>query len=306
MNEKKKKIKLLSLLWMIALSTIVIRQLMFHNLDSTALLYVGVPFLIANLLLWFKPVQFGTKWHQVYASHMFSSLIIMLSTSIVLFEGFICVLFFIPIYFVIVTIVFFIGWLSDKYRQRKGPNIYSNVLPLLILLSALEGVSPEISYDRHNEVSIIRILNSSVKDIKQKLISPIEINKNENWLLTVFPMPYKIMAGSLNEGDIHKIYFRYNRWFFSNTHYGSMSLRLVKVEEQYIETEFISDDSYISHYLKLKGTQIHLRPISESITEISLTIKYERLLDPAWYFDPLQEYAIEKTSDMLIAQVMTP
>jgi hypothetical protein len=292
---------------MIALSAVIIRQLMFHNLDSTALLYVGVPFLIANLLLWFKPVQFGQSWGQVYASHMLSSLIIMLCTSIVLFEGFICVLFFMPIYIVIVSIVFLIGWLTDKYKKKKQDHkIYSNILPLIIIISSLEGVRPEISYKRHNEVSTTQIINNSVAEIKQKLSSQIELNKNDNWLLSVFPMPYKIEAGSLNQGDIHEIYFRYKRWFVTNTHHGSMSLKLVKVEDQYIETEFISNNSYISNYLNLKGTHIHFKPISDDQTEVSLTIKYDRLLDPAWYFDPLQKYAIKKTSEMLIAEVMTP
>ena len=307
MNDTKKKIKVLGLLWMIALSAIIIRQLMFHNLDSSALLYVGVPFLVANLLLWFKPVEIGTSWGQVYASHMLSALIIMLCTSVVLFEGFICVLFFMPIYVVIVSVVFFIGWLSDKQRQKKKNNkIYSNILPLLIVVSSLEGIRPEVSYKRHNEVSTTQIINSGIDEIKQKLSSPIAIDNNENWLLSVFPMPYKIEAGSLNEGDIHEIYFRYNRWFITNTHHGSMSLKLIKVEDQYIETEFVSNTSYISNYLNLKGTQINFRPISDSKTEIRLTVKYDRLLDPAWYFDPLQEYAIKKTSEMLIAEVMTP
>lgn len=307
MNDTKKKIKVLGLLWMIALAAIIIRQLMFHNLDSSALLYVGVPFLVANLLLWFKPVHFGNSWGQVYASHMLSALIVMLCTSIVLFEGFICVLFFMPIYVVIVSVVFFIGWLTDKHRQKKKNNkIYSNILPLLIMISSLEGVRPGVSFQRHNEVSVTQTINGNIEEIKQKLSSPIEINNNDNWLLTVFPMPYKIKAGSLNEGDIHEIYFRYNRWFVTNTHHGFMALKLVKVEDQFIETKFISNSSYISNYLKLKGTQIVLKPISDSQTEIKLTIKYDRLLDPAWYFDPLQEYAIKKTSEMLIAEVMTP
>ena len=39
-------------------------------------------------------------------------------------------------------------------------------------------------------------------------------------------------------------------------------------------------------------------------TEVTLTIKYERLLDPVWYFGPLQEYGVKKTADYLIDKMM--
>ena len=37
-----------------------------------------------------------------------------------------------------------------------------------------------------------------------------------------------------------------------------------------------------------------------------LTIYYHRFLDPAWYFGPIQEYAIGQTADMLLSELFIP
>jgi len=39
-------------------------------------------------------------------------------------------------------------------------------------------------------------------------------------------------------------------------------------------------------------------------TEVALTIHYERRLDPAWYFAPMQEFAIGQSADYLIQSVI--
>jgi len=69
---------------------------------------------------------------------------------------------------------------------------------------------------------------------------------------------------------------------------------------------FIEDTSYISNYLKLHGTEINLEAIGNNETKVSLRIKYHRLLDPVWYFGPLQEYAVGLTAQFLLDEVITP
>ena len=36
------------------------------------------------------------------------------------------------------------------------------------------------------------------------------------------------------------------------------------------------------------------------------TLRYKRLLDPAWYFGPWERYAVKLTADYLIQTVATP
>ena len=44
--------------------------------------------------------------------------------------------------------------------------------------------------------------------------------------------------------------------------------------------------------------------VSASNDRISLRIDYRRNLDPAWYFHPLQQFAMGKMAEFFIEQVM--
>lgn len=294
------------LLLIIGVVSILIRLLMQYNFDRSALLYVGIPFLIAISLLFIKRPEPPHNWKRRYVNIIIMSLVIMLGSSIILFEGFVCIVMFMPIYFFIIFLMFLLE-AFNQYRKsnHKGKN-YTHVLPALILLSSFEGVTPELSFEREYEVVSEKIISASISEIQQQLKQPIELNKSRHWLLTLFPMPYNIDAETLVAGDVHTINFRYHRWFVTNTHEGSMKLEISAVEENYIRTRFIEDTSYISNYLKLHGTEINLEAIGNNETKVSLRIKYHRLLDPVWYFGPLQEYAVGLTAQFLLDEVITP
>jgi len=235
------------ILLVIGTASLLIRLLMSYEFDRTALLYVGIPFLVALALLFVVEKPEKPSLHRYYGHIVMWSLIVMLGTSIVLFEGFICVLMFMPIYFAII---------------------------LLMYLFQLLG-----QYLNH-------------------------VDKSKHYGL--FPMPTRIDAETLVAGDKHTIDFIYHRWFVTNTHKGNMTLEISEVQPEYIRTTFLEDTSYIGNYLRLKGTEIKFTPALEGGTKVSLTIHYHRFLDPAWYFGPLQEYAIGQTASLLLNELFIP
>ena len=111
-------------------------------------------------------------------------------------------------------------------------------------------------------------------------------------------------AGTLKAGDIHEVHFVYNRWFFTNIHKGKILLKIEQVGKDFIKTRIIKNDSYLSKYLKITGTKIKFKKITNKSTQVSLTVNYVRLLDPAWYFSPLQHFAIEKSAEYLMETVI--
>ena len=290
----------------IAVTSIVIRLLMHYRFDKNALLYVGIPSLIAIGLMQIERPNSDGNWRRKFANLVLISLIIMLGSSIILFEGFLCVVMFMPIYFGVILVVFILKYLTERYKNKKSSKLYSHVLPLILLVSAFEGTHPNLSITRQNHVEVTRIINASISEIKQQLVQPINLQKDRHWFLELFPMPHKVDGMSLNEGDVHKIHFRYHRWFVTNTHEGSMQMKIEEVGEQEVKTQFIGDTSYIANYLKLDKTELKLTKIDNETTQITFSIHYERLLDPAWYFDPLQKYGVTKTAEFIIAEVMTP
>jgi len=288
------------ILFTVAIASVLIHVLLRSKIPGSALLYVGVPFLISIALIIFTSKIENPTWKQKFTNHIRDAFIVMMASSIILFEGFVCVLMFMPIYFGIVFLVFIVAAIDHRHKSKMNMHI----LPVIVIFLSLEGVHPSLSFERYNEVSSTKIVNSSIEEIKYNLIQPVKLEDDRAWFLDLFPMPYQVDNNSLKVDSIHTIRYRYHRWFVTNTHEGETLLKISKVGSNTIRTEFIKDTSYISHYMKLHGTEIKLNPVDSNNTEVTLIIKYDRLLDPVWYFGPLQKYAIEKTADYMISKMM--
>lgn len=301
----KNKPRLLILALIIAVFSIGVRLLIAYDFDKTALLYIGIPFLVSLLLIQIRNPEDSPSWKKRYLNRLIDAFIIMLGSSVILFEGFVCVVMFMPIYLAVILLMFLTDTLIDRFRKKKGRGTLSiHLLPLLLVLSAFEGVTPELSYDRNEQVTVTRVVKSSIAEIKQNLVQPIDLQKPRPWFLALFPMPYDIKAGSLSPGDVHEIHFKYYRWFFTNLHEGRMLLEISEVEEDRIKTTFLDDTSYIASYLHLKGTEIQLDKIDNKHTRISLTISFKRTLDPYWYIAPIERYGIRKVANILISEII--
>jgi hypothetical protein len=300
----KRKKYWLFVLGSIALSSLVIRLLIHYEFDTTALLYVGVPTLIAFSLISFTKAGDNKSWKMRYWNQLRTSLIIMLGSSVILFEGFLCVVMFMPIYFGIILIAFIIEYIHHAFKDHKNGIAPVHLLPVILLISSLEGVTPQLSFERYNEVSVTKTIDINIQQIKKNLQQPIVLGSDMPGFLSLFPMPYDINAETLTEGDIHRSYFRYHRWFITNTHEGYMDIKLAKVGENYIQTEILEDSSYLSHYLTLHGTLIEMEAVSNIKTRVTLTVSYDRVLDPAWYFGPLERFGVEQTAGYLIDKVI--
>lgn len=282
----------------IVVASVAMHLILRSDLNGSALLYVGVPTVIAGLLILTDSKKPSTSWKRRTLSLMKYSLIIMLASSAVLFEGFLCVVMFMPIYFGIILIISFVRMAYEHSKSRN--KMHFHILPLILVVAALEGTHPELSFNRYNEVTSTKVVNLSINQIKQNLIKPVDLDQNRNWFLALFPMPYQFEANSLTEGEVHTIHYRYHRWFVTNTHEGYTKIKVAEVSDNKVRMDIIEDTSYTSNYINAHGTEINLTPIDGKTTQVELTVKYERLLDPAWYFDPLQRYATGLLGEYLI------
>ena len=291
------------ILLLVALALIGIALLRRSSLLSTALLYIGIPSTLAFAITLLRAPKPDQPWWHQYRELSLISLIVFLASSMVLSEGFICIAFFLPIYFLVISIVF----LCHRFivtRKRRSGKLMVSILPLLILVSAFEGTTESLSLERVSYTTATRVANLTPDQVMRNLTRPIDLNKRRNWLLSVFPMPYHFDAGSLNPGDIHRIHTRYHRWFVTNTHRGELHLQILEVTPTEVHTRIIHDTTFFSTYLTQIGTRISLNEIAPGQTEITLRFDYRRNLDPAWYFHPLQKYAMSQMAGFFIDEVM--
>lgn len=284
---------------------LVTRTILDSSFKHSALLYVLIPYCVAIVIYLFMPQPQGRYRWQRFARHMFSAIIVMLATSALLFEGFICVLMFMPIYIFFAIIGF--AFAPKEFPTTNNADVFRvSIMPVAIAVLSLEGVTASMSIEREHSITRTHTVQLSTAQIHENLSRPIHLNAKRSAFLSLFPLPSHVEAGSLNSGDIHKAHFKYKRWGMDgvNVKTGQTWLKLASVEQFHIKTEVVKDTSYFAHYLTIHGTDIHLKPLDAETTEVSLTIHYRRELDPAWYFGPLQKTAIKQSGDYLIKHVI--
>lgn len=299
----RRRMTMLALLLIAGLASVLIQILGQLELDHTALLYLALPYGVAVLITLIRPYGEPDTWWMRYVSHSVSALVVFLMSSVVLFEGFICVLFFMPIYFIAVTLAFIAHGIAVAWAARRS-RTYSLAIPLLVAFLSLEGTSDATTFDRRSHVTVRTTTTATPEELLRNLAMPFELPDSDHWMLGLFPMPHTIEAGSLEAGDVHRVHTRYHRWFVTNTHEGVIELRIDSVTPERVTASFISDTSYFSTYVRLEGSEIRFETDRRGLTHVSLTIRYERSLDPAWYFQPIQSVAMEAMANHLITEVL--
>lgn len=299
-NPKVRVNKALFVILLTAFCVFSIRVLVATDTFHSGLLYLAIPFALSMAIYYFTPITDGSSWKGRFWNNLRYNLIVLFAVSIVLMEGYICVVMFMPIFFLVVILAF----LADYIRHRSDKtSINAHVVPAIVVLLSVEGVSDATSFNRYNEVSYSHIVSASPEEILHTLSQPMELQDNRHWMLRLFPMPTHFEAGSLEEGDVHRLDFVYHRWFTTNTHEGKMEVTLKQVSDLRVKTE-IEDTSYISNYMDLHGTDLQLEPMDGGKTMATLTVRFDRLLDPVWYFEPLERYAVRKSAEYLLNEML--
>jgi hypothetical protein len=284
----------LPLLFLIGASMLIIRALLDSDFGKTTLLYLLVPFGISMTLYFLtKPSQkLGRGWG--YLNHLRLATIIFFATSALLFEGFICVLMFMPIYY--------LGFYDDRVDYRDTFKVAA--IPVFVMLLASEGLLPSTTVPRDRTATYVTVANQDIAALKRNMAAPITFPEERYWFLKIFPLPDRVVAGSLGVGDMHHLHFTYKKWFFANYSEGQMDVRIAAVEPQHVRTEIIRNTSYLSHYMRIDGTDVRFTHLPGGRTRIALTVKYHRLLDPAWYFGPMQQLAAEQSARYLVDNII--
>lgn len=287
--------------FIIGAATLTARAVLDSSFRNSTLLYLLIPFAISIMLHLTTSVHEGDSVAARYGRHMKEATIIMLGSSALLFEGFLCVLFFMPIYYLMVSVGFLFSHLSGR---DGGGHAGAYAIPLVVVLLAVEGLTGSTTVPRYNEATYTRILAGSPASLQANMAKPIEFEAKRHWFLWLFPMPTRVQAGTLKAGDVHRLHFVYRRWFFTNVQRGDMAIRIAEVTPARIRTEIVQNDSYLSHYMKIDGTEVSFRDMGGGRTRVSLTVKYHRLLDPSWYFGPLEQLAARQSARYLIDTII--
>lgn len=292
-------------LLVIGAATLITRLGLDSRFAQTSLFYCLIPYTIGVILYIFVPQPQGWSKTKRFARHILAALIVMLASSAILFEGFLCVLMAAPIYLFFASLTFAFGREHPNYDSKNVSDVFRvSIVPVIIAIISIEGLTDNTSFPREEIITRTQVLNLTPEEIHANLARPVHLDAKRSKFLSLFPLPEKVEAERFAQGETHKAFFTYRRWGFTNVHRGETWLNMKTVEPLKIVTEVTKDTSYFSHYLTIHGTQIDMNPQADGTTAVSLTIRYRRELDPAWYFGPMQRRAMRESADYLLSQVI--
>lgn len=291
--------------WFIAIlaalfGTIAYKLCVWGRLEQTSLLFIGIPAAIAILCV-ITPEPKSATGTAVKAVTLFIGI-----SGIFLGEGFICILMASPLFYLVAVII---GVTRD--RANKQSTIVSCVLLIAMVPMSSEGVRPGLSFRREEAISAHRIIDATPDQIMSALNSQPHLDSKLPFYLRLgFPRPVAVSHQGSGVGARETVHF-------AGGEGKPGDLVLEVVEEKHgpvshsavdgrIGYRAISDTSHVAHWLQWEESTVELFVVDATHTRVQWTLRYRRLLDPAWYFGPWERYAARLTADQLIQDAATP
>ncbi len=133
-----------------------------HDLGRSAAMFLGIPAVLAILLALTPKAKTAT------GSILKGVTLALLIVAPLLGEGFLCILIASPLFYLVGIVV---GAIADRGRRKR--NLTLSCMALALLPVCLEGVTPELSFNRSQTVEVNSVVNGSVDAVEHQLsLSP--------------------------------------------------------------------------------------------------------------------------------------
>ena len=274
----------------VGIASVLYRVLVLGHKEQTAMMFIGLPTALAMLIAFLPRAASAT------GMIMKGITLFLLMFGILFIEGFICILMAAPFFY---AVGFIVGIFADKARVRQEfeKRFRLVVLPALVLMS-LEGATGVLSFPRDEVVTVSRELAVAPAAARAQLAHGPRFVLSElpAFLKLGFPAPHRIEGGGQEIGDLWLIHFA-----GGEGKPGDLTARVVESGPTRIRAERVSDTSHIAHWLDWQDAEWVIEPTSSG-SRVTLTMRYRRLLDPAWYFKPIERYGVKKAGEYFLAQ----
>lgn len=274
----------------VGIVSILYRILVLGQKEQSALMFIGLPTAMA-MLITFLPRATSATGMIAKGITLF-----LLLLGILFIEGFICILLASPFFY---AIGFIVGIFADKARALKEfeKRFRVVVLPVLLLMS-VEGVNGLLSFPRDESVTVEMDVSLPPAAARERLARGPQfvLSSLPSFLKLGFPAPHRIEGAGLEAGDEWLI-----RFAGGEGKPGDLRARVTASNPSHIVVERVSDTSHISHWLDWKEAEWTIREAGIG-SRVSLTMRYRRLLDPAWYFKPIERYGVRMAGEYFLDQ----
>ncbi|MGI8656419.1 MAG: hypothetical protein ACR2LC_14530 [Pyrinomonadaceae bacterium] len=285
---------LASIIIALAAGSIVYRLLVNNHLEQTSALFIGLPAILAIL------VARTSKAKSATGMIIKAMTLALLMSGILLGEGFICIVMAAPIFYLV---AFIVGSIMDSAKRRGEENRRTRGLMMLpFLLLSMEGVHHKLSFPRAEIVVAEGIVEGNAAAVEEALSRTPHFDKTlPAYLRLGFPRPVATSGAGLDVGDVRRV-----RFAGGEGKPGDLVLEVAEHEAGLVRFRVVSDKSHISHWLDWREAEVRWTKIDEEHTMVRWSLRYDRQLDPAWYFAPWERYAAREAAGYLIDAAATP
>jgi hypothetical protein len=249
-------------------------------------MFLGIPAVLAIL------VALTPKARTVTGGIVKSITLALLIIAPLLGEGYLCILFAAPIFYIVGIVI---GLLVDWVRARRSTTL--GCVAIVLLPMCLEGVFPELTFDREQTVTVSRVVSAPAVDVEAALArSPRIAVPLPVYLAIGFPRPLAARGTGLTEGATRTIHFS----GAEGDPPGDLVMRVSGRDRNSVRFETVSDDSKLTQWLRWESSDISWTEIDQRHTLVSWKVTFLRELDPAWYFVPSERATVREAIKYLI------
>ena len=244
---------------------------------QTGIYFVAIPGTMAILLAMIRPKSGAMGVSQ-------GTTIAVLASAIVVREGFICVLLALPL---IIPVVAIVAWIARKSKEERSQPRFA-VVPLLLLAMSGEGVAYELPTGAVAREQ--RTMNVSANQLEQSLSLAPEIPSIEPLLFALpFPKPVSVEVTGYAVGDRQIVAFDSG---------GELTLEITDRQPGRIEWAIVGNTTPVAGWMTLNTVEASWTGTGDSV-ELDVAIDFDRELNPAIYFDPLERWGVGELAEVL-------
>jgi hypothetical protein len=266
--------------------------LLHRNMGHSAAMFLGIPTVLAVLL------ALTSKARTVTGGILTAITLALLIVAPLAGEGYLCILMASPLFYLVGI---FVGFAVDWSRRNRNTTL--SCVAVVLLPMCLEGIVPELTLSRSRTVEVTRVLNAASDQVEAALaLSPKVSTPLPGFLKIGFPRPLQARGEGLSVGALRVIHFA----GAEGDPPGDLVLQVTDRRPGYVRFETVSDSSKLTQWVRWEGSEVEWRAIDATHTAVTWRVGFERQLDPAWYFVPLERAAVHEAAKFLIEANATP
>jgi hypothetical protein len=274
--------------------SVLYRYLIGAKYQHSAAMFIGIPAVLAIFL------ALTPKARTVTGGMMKGITLALLIVAPLLGEGYLCILFASPLFYLLGLLIAIPVDIAKK-KDRKGQTL--TCIVLLLVPVSLEGVVPQLTFNRAETVEATKIVNAPAASVEQVLAKSPRIDTRMPAFLRIgFPRPITANGQGLELGDKRAILFS----GAEGDPAGYLVMQVAENRPGYVRFETISDNSKLTQWIRWGSSEVEWTSIDSTHTRVVWRIHFDRQLDPAWYFTPWERAAVREAAKYLIEANATP